>query len=73
MGVKVRGVFTTGQVAKICGVAPRTASKWIDSGALSGYRLPNSMDRRVIRKKLVEFLESHGMSTQNVSMFDIVD
>ncbi|MFM7043497.1 MAG: response regulator, partial [Planctomycetaceae bacterium] len=25
-------VFTTGQVAKICKVAPRTVSKWFDSG-----------------------------------------
>ncbi|MCY2996511.1 MAG: response regulator, partial [Planctomycetota bacterium] len=24
-------VFTTGQVAKICKVAPRTVSKWFDS------------------------------------------
>ena len=28
-------VFTTGQVAKICKVAPRTVSKWFDSGRLT--------------------------------------
>ena len=33
-------VFTTGQVAKICKVAPRTVSKWFDSGRLKGYRIP---------------------------------
>ena len=33
-------VFTTGQVAKICKVAPRTVSKWFDSGRLK--RLPDS-------------------------------
>ena len=35
-------VFTTGQVAKICKVAPRTVSKWFDSGRLRGYRIPGS-------------------------------
>ena len=34
-------VFTTGQVAKICKVAPRTVSKWFDSGRLKGYRIPD--------------------------------
>ena len=28
----MKKVFTTGQVAKICKVAPRTVSKWFDSG-----------------------------------------
>ena len=30
-------VFTTGQVAKICNVAPRTASKWFDRKLIGGY------------------------------------
>ncbi len=33
----MKKVFTTGQVAKICKVAPRTVSKWFDSGRLRGY------------------------------------
>src|SRR5262249_14744586 len=36
----MKKVFTTGQVAKICKVAPRTVSKWFDSGRLRGYRIP---------------------------------
>ena len=48
-------VLTTGDVAKICKVAPRTVAKWIDSGALRGYRIPGSLDRRVPLKHLVEF------------------
>ena len=32
----MKKVFTTGQVAKICKVAPRTVSKWFDSGRLRG-------------------------------------
>ncbi|HMO19149.1 MAG TPA: helix-turn-helix domain-containing protein [Oligoflexia bacterium] len=54
-------VFTTGQVAKLCKVAPRTVSKWFDSGRLKGYRIPGSQDRRIPREYLVRFLKEHGM------------
>src|SRR6476660_8966094 len=54
-------VFTTGQVAKICKVAPRTVSKWFDSCRLKGYRIPGSQDRRIPREYLIKFLKEHGM------------
>lgn len=54
-------VLTTGQVAKICNVAPRTVTKWFDSGELRGYRIPGSKDRRIPLDKLVSFLKMHGM------------
>lgn len=56
-----RQVFTTGQIARICFVAPRTVSKWFDTGRLKGYRIPGSNDRRVRRKELIEFLKENGM------------
>ena len=57
----MKKVFTTGQVAKICKVAPRTVSKWFDSGRLRGYRIPGSQDRRIPREHLVRFMKDHGM------------
>src|SRR5260221_1913103 len=57
----MKKVFTTGQVAKICKVAPRTVSKWFDSGRLRGYRIPGSQDRRIPRENLIRFLKEHGM------------
>lgn len=54
-------VFTTGQVAKICKVAPRTVSKWFDSGRLKGYRIPGTDTRRIPREYLIKFLKEHGM------------
>lgn len=54
-------VFTTGQVAKICKVAPRTVSKWFDTGRLKGYRIPGSQDRRIPREFLIKFLKEHNM------------
>ena len=57
----MKKVFTTGQVAKICKVAPRTVSKWFDSGALHGYRIPGSKDRRIPLNQLIRFMKQHGM------------
>ena len=54
-------VFTTGQISKICQVAPRTVSKWFDSGRLRGYRIPGSNDRRVPRDNLESFMREHGI------------
>ena len=59
--MSVRSVFTTGQVAKIAKVAPRTVSKWFDSGRLKGYRIPGSQDRRIPRDKLIAFFKENGM------------
>lgn len=59
-GTHLRNVFTTGQVARICQVAPRTVSKWFDTGRLGGYRIPGSDDRRIPRTALLKFLsENH--------------
>lgn len=61
--------LTTGQVAKLCKVAPRTVAKWCDAwrdtnGAkgLKNHRLPYSLDRRIIAKDLEEFCVLHGMN-----------
>ncbi len=51
-----KDVLTTGEVAKICHVAPRTVSKWVDTGELSGYRIPGSRDRRIPLDQLVAFM-----------------
>ncbi len=54
-------VFTTGDVAKFTHTAPRTVSKWVDSGLLSGYRVPGSQDRRIPRDPLLDFLIEHNI------------
>jgi len=58
---KRKDVLTTGDVAKICNVAPRTVSKWFDSGQLRGYRIPGSKDRRIPLAQLIRFMRVHGM------------
>ena len=60
---KGKNVLTTGDVAKICHVAPRTVSKWFDKGQLKGYRIPGSRDRRIPVSELVRFMKMHNMPT----------
>lgn len=57
----MKTIFTVGEVARICKVAPRTVNKWFDSGRLRGYRIPGSQDRRIPREHLIRFLKEHGM------------
>jgi excisionase family DNA binding protein len=56
-----KDILTTGEVAKICNVAPRTVSKWFDSGQLRGYRIPGSKDRRIPLNSLIRFMKVHNI------------
>lgn len=60
-------VLTTGEVAKICNVAPRTVSKWFDSGQLNGYRIPGSKDRRIPVSQLIRFMKDHKIPLDGLS------
>ena len=60
---KGKDVLTTGDVAKICHVAPRTVSKWFDNGQLKGYGIPGSKDRRIPVSELIRFMKMHNMPT----------
>jgi len=52
--------YSTGQIAKICGVSLSTAKRWIEQGELQGFRLPRSGDWRVPRQELLIFMEKNG-------------
>lgn len=65
---KGKDVLTTGDVAKICHVAPRTVSKWFDNGQLKGYRIPGSKDRRIPVSELIRFMKVHNMPTEELSV-----
>jgi len=61
-----KDVLTTGQVARICQVAPRTVSKWFDSGELRGYRVPGSRERRIPKKELLRFMRAYGFPMERL-------
>ncbi|TNE47296.1 MAG: response regulator [Deltaproteobacteria bacterium] len=56
-----RNVFTTGDIAKFCGVHFRTVIRWIEKGYLEAYQLPGRGDNRVRREALIAFLEGNKM------------
>lgn len=61
MGGQRDEVFTSGEVAKICGVSADTVSRWFDLGQLGGYRLGPGGDRRIPYDCLRQFMLSHGI------------
>jgi response regulator RpfG family c-di-GMP phosphodiesterase len=58
---KGKNVLTTGDTARICNVAPRTVSKWFDTGQLKGYKIPGSKDRRIPVNELIRFMKQNNM------------
>jgi excisionase family DNA binding protein len=65
---KGKSVLTTGDVARICNVAPRTVSKWFDSGQLKGYRIPGSKDRRIPLNELIRFMKANNMPIETLAV-----
>ena len=68
-----KDIFTSSEVAKICGVAVRTVVKWLDSGQLQGYRIPGSKDRRIPIDCLKKFLVDHDMGCHLEKINESVD
>lgn len=59
-------VFTTGEVAAICGVSADTVSRWFDLGQIDGYRLGPGGDRRIPYDSLRKFMLSHGIPLERL-------
>lgn len=55
-------VYTTTEVARICGVSTRTVQNWIDAGLLQGWKIPGGRERRVNQEPLDAFLAKHKIA-----------
>ncbi len=56
--------FSTGRIAKLCGVSIATVQKWIDAGEIPSYWLPvTNSERRVTREDLLTFMRRYGIPT----------
>ena len=64
---RLKETLTTGQVAEICHVAPRTVTKWFDSGRLKGYRIPGSRDRRIPLSELKRFAKEYNIPVAGIN------
>jgi len=65
-GLMRNSVFTTGEVAGICGVSADTVSRWFDLGQIEGYRLGPGGDRRIPYDNLRKFMLSHGIPLERL-------
>jgi hypothetical protein len=66
-------IYTTGQIAKICQVAPRTVGKWFDTGTLKGYKIPGSRDRRIPEPNLISFMKEQGFPETMIPVPDTTE
>lgn len=57
----MKDVFTTGQVADLCGVSPQVVIGWITDGYLPFYFVPGSSHRRVTKAELVKFMTANSI------------
>ena len=53
--------FSTGDIAKFCGVNLRTVIRWIDKGELKGFKLPGRGNNRVTEEALLAFLSRYNI------------
>lgn len=53
--------LSTGEIAKLCDVNLRTVIRWIDRGALKGFKLPGRGNNRVRVEDFIAFLVEHDI------------
>lgn len=65
-GAQVKTVFTTGEVAEVCGISQQTVIRCFDQGRLHGFRVPGSRFRRVPREALIEFMRANKIPLEKL-------
>jgi excisionase family DNA binding protein len=59
--MKLKDVYTTGEVAKLLKVTTNTVAKWFDAGMLKGFTNPGSSARRITGDELGKFISKHDI------------
>lgn len=54
-------VYSTGAVAKLCGLSQQTVIRAFDRGEVAGYKVPGSKFRRITRAGLIDFMQRLGL------------
>jgi len=57
--------FSSGDVAKVCDVNPRTVIRWIEAGKLNAFKLPGRGNNRVKHSDLLDFLQENQIPIPN--------
>ncbi len=53
--------LTTAEAGKMLGFSPQKMNKLVDTGLLTGHRIPHSRHRRVTLRDLRKFAAEHGI------------
>lgn len=56
-----RRTFTTGDVARVCGVSQQIVIREFDRGNLTGFRVPGSRFRRITRIGLLLWMDANNI------------
>ncbi len=54
-------VYTTGEIAKLCKVVPKTVVDWTKDGLIESYHDSGNPSRLFTRENLIHFLAHHGI------------
>ncbi len=65
-GRQLKSVYTTGEVAEICGVSQQTVIRCFDKGVVRGFRVPGSKFRRIPREALIEFMKANNIPLEKL-------
>lgn len=64
------GLYTVGDVARVCRVNSHTARHWVERGQLRAYRLPGTNEWRLTRPWLEQFLREHEVPAEWLDEYD---
>ena len=65
--IRVKEVYTTGEVAEICKISQQTVIRCFDNGKLRGFRVPGSKFRRIPREALLEFMRVNHIPVEQLA------
>jgi CheY-like chemotaxis protein len=62
----MKEIFTTGDVADICGVSQQTVIRCFDAGKIEGFRVPGSKFRKIPRHSLIKFMKENNVPLEKL-------
>ena len=62
----LKNLYTTGEVAEICGLSQQTIIRCFDAGRIDGFRVPGSKFRRIPHESLTKFMRENDIPQNNI-------
>ena len=62
-------VYTTGEVARICGISRQGVIRRYNKGLINGYLIPGSRYRKITHKNLVDFMIKNNIPLEGLDNF----